>query len=172
MGFGYAVVSGAQVNAGGDPTPKMQPGTLMAYKDGDQWSIVQYVLADNNGWSLGEALVKSYATAKHYCVKKAATIDNGAPLGGIALSTVASNRYGWMVVHGYVEKAYVSEEAAPGEYLCIGASTAGQLTSDKASTFNRASAWAGSSFLVVGAANATVAGGALGSITLLGFWGV
>lgn len=170
MSFGYAVVSGAQVNPGGDAVPKTQPGTLMAYKSGEQWSIVQYVKADGSGWTKGQSVVRNLGATQHYGAKAAATGDANAPIAGIALSSVASDCYGWIAVKGYVENALVSKTVASGDYLVLGGSSAGQLTPTGTSSFFNATN-AGSSKAIVALANSAFATG-LGPVTLIGFWGV
>ena len=132
----FPVVSGAQITAN-DTTSKMEPGTIMAVRtQTDQWSLVEYVQLDNNGVSQGEALVTNFATLKQYSVAKAATTDAGVPMRGIAAATIASQRFGFMYIGGYVEKADISQTVASGEYLMIGGSTAGKLSNDAASVFN------------------------------------
>lgn len=170
----FPVVSGAQIVAGGDATQKTEPGTIFCLRTNDQWSLVEYVQLDNNGCNKGEALVSNFATLKAFSVTKSATTDAGAPLRGIAAATIASQRFGMMIIGGYVEAVYVSQTAASGEYLMISGSTAAQLTSDKSSTFNTIQGTvAGSLFVVVGqsrAVNATGASG-LSSAMLCGIWG-
>lgn len=166
------VVSGAQVVAGGDTDAKMEPGTIMAYRSQtDQWALAQYVQLGNDGCSQGEALVVNFATLKQYSVKKAATTDEGAPLGGLALATIASQKFGFMAIGGYVEKADLSHTAGSGEYLCISGSTAGKLTPNKASAFNLATQGNASQLMVVAIAR-TAIGTGVGSVTICGVWGV
>lgn len=166
----FPVVSGAQITAN-DTTSKMEPGTIMAVRtQTDQWSLVEYVQLDNNGVSQGEALVTNFATLKQYSVAKAATTDAGVPMRGIAAATIASQRFGFMYIGGYVEKADISQTVASGEYLMIGGSTAGKLTNDKASVFNAGTQGNTSAFMVVGVARTAFATG-VGSIQILGVWG-
>lgn len=137
----FPIISGAQITTGGDATAKHEPGTIMAYRSQtDQWATVEYVQLDNNGCDQGNALVTNHATLKQYSVKKSATGDHaGANFRGIALATIASQKFGFTAIGGYVEKAYVSgSAAASGEYLAISGSTAGYLTQILASAFNTA----------------------------------
>lgn len=166
----FPVVSGAQVTAN-DSTAKMEPGTVMAVRtQTDQWSVVEYVQLDNNGVSQGEVLINNFATLKQYSVAKAATGDVGAPIRGIAAATIASQYFGFMYIGGYVEKADLSQTAASGEYLQVGGSVAGKLTSDKASAFNSGTQGNVSAFVVVAQARTAIATG-IGSISLMGMWG-
>lgn len=172
----FPVVSGAQVTsvftaAQGGAT-KMEPGTIMAVRtQTDQYGLVQWVQLDNNGCSQGEALICNFATLKQYSVKQAAVTDGGAPLGGIAAATIASQSFGFMYIHGYVEKVDFSKTIASGEYFALSASTAGKLTSIRASVFNAGTQGSSSAFIVCGVARTAIATG-VGSATLLGVWGV
>lgn len=167
----FPVVSGAQIVAGGDTTAKMEPGTILAYRNSDQWSLVQYIQLDNNGVSNGEALVTNFATLKQYSVKKSATSDRGGPISGVAAATIASQKFGYMYIGGYIEKADLSLTAASGEYIMISGSTAGKLTTAAASVFNSGTQGSASMFMIVGIARTAFATG-LGSVSLRGIWGV
>ena len=143
----------------------------MAYKSGtDQWSMIEYVKLDNNGCAQGDVLVKNFATLKSYIVSKAAVTDEGAPIRGVALATIASLRYGWVTIGGYAENATVSHTSASGEYLTVSGSTAGQLTPNKASVFNAGTHGSSSMFMVVAVSHGIIATSAMGSITLCGVW--
>lgn len=169
----FPVVSGASVNVGsnGDSTSKHEPGTILAMRSAtDQWSLVEYVQLDNNGCAQGDALVKNFATLKSYSVMKGATSDGGAPIRGIALATIASQRFGFAAIGGYVEKITVSHTTASGEYLRLSGSTAGQLTPDMASVFNAGTQGSSSMFLVVAVSHGIIATSAMGSGTLIGVW--
>lgn len=167
----FPVVSGAQVIAGGDSTAKTDLGAIMAYRSAtDQWALVQYVQADNNGWSQGEVTVTNFATLKQYSVKKAATGDEGAPMSGIGLATCASQKFSFIAIGGYVEKADLSLTAASGEYIKISGSTAGKLTVENASVFNAGTQGNASMFVVVAIARTAFATG-VGSISIRGIWG-
>ena len=170
----FPIVSGAQVTAGGDTTAKHEPGTIMAYRSAtDQWALVEYVQAGNNIISRYLAAVTNLATLKQYSVDLAGTGDRGgANFRGIALATIASQKFGFVAIGGYVEFAFVSETTASGEYLTMSGSTAGQLTPDRASVFNNGTQGNASAFVVVAyskAAYATTATAA-GSIQLIGVW--
>jgi len=167
----FPVISGAQVVAGGDSSAKHEPGTIMAYRSAtDQWAWAEYVQLDNSGISQGEAAVWNFATLKQYSVKKAATTDEGAPMVGLALATIASQKFGFVAIGGYVEKADLSHTAASGEYLCISGSTAGKITPNKASAFNLATQGNASQFMVVAIARTAISTG-VGSVSICGVWG-
>ena len=171
----FPVVSGAAVVAGGDTTAKHEPGTVMDYRNSEQWSFVEYVQLDNNGCSQGIVLINNYATLKQFSVAQAASADQGCPIRGISVGTIASQKFGWMYIGGYVEKAAISNTAASGEYLMVSGSATGQLTSDKASAFNTGSGTLGgdnsTSYMVVAVARTAIASAAIGSISLVGVWG-
>lgn len=174
MPASFGVISGRSVSETWDPTDtqgqRHELGTILASKNGDQWSLVQCVQLDNSGCSQGEALVMNLATLKQYSVSKAATTDEGAPPAGIAAATIASQRCGWMYIAGYVEKADLSHTAASGEYLTISGSTAGKLSPDAASCFNLGTQGNASAFVVCGRARTAIATG-VGSISICGVWG-
>lgn len=168
----FPVVSGAQVVGGGDASAKHEPGTIMAYRSAtDQWSLVEYVQAGNNVINRYLGCVTNLATLKQYSVELAATGDRGgANFRGIALATIASQRFGFVAIGGYVENALVSQTTASGEYLCMGGSTAGQLTPNRASVFNAGTQGNVSAFVVLAMAKGIYASGAAGSIQLIGVW--
>lgn len=167
----FPVVSGAQVVAGGDSTAKHEPGTILAYRSvTDQWALVQYLQAANTGFSQGEVAVTNFATLKQYSVKPTGTADLGAPMVGIAVATIASQKFGYFAIQGYVEKADLSQTAASGEYLSVSGSTAGKLTSDRSSAFNSGTQGNASAFVVVAIARTAFATG-VGSISICGCWG-
>ena len=166
----FPIVSGAQVTANGDATAKMEPGTICTYKSAtDQWALVEYVQADNNVVTRYSPVVKNLATMKQYSVRLAATTDSGAPIRGIALATIASQRFGFVAIGGYVENAVVSHTTASGEYLVVSGSANGQLTPNAASVFNAGTVNV-SGYIVVAIAHGIVATDASGSITLCGVW--
>lgn len=171
----FGIVSHGAVTDTWDPTAtdgnRAELGTIYAYRNSDQWSLVQAVQLDNNGCSQGEVLVINMATLKQYSVTKASTTDRGGIPAGVACATIASQRCGFMYIGGYVEKADISQTTASGEYLMIGGSTAGKLTNDIASAFNSGTQGNTSMFLIVGRARAAFATG-IGSITLSPVWGV
>lgn len=169
----FPIVSGAQIVADGDSTAKHEPGTIMAYRSAtDQWSLVQYVQVGNNAVNRYLAVNTNYATLKQYSVKLPATGDGGGPINGIALATIASQRYGFVAIAGYVENALVSSSAvASGEFLRLSGSTAGQLSAISASVFNVGTQGNASMFLVVGVAKAAMASSNVsGSIQLVNVW--
>lgn len=171
----FPIVSGAQVTPGGDTTAKHEPGTVLAYRSGtDQWSLVQYVQAGNNVIGRYLACVTNHATLKQYSVRLPATADGGAPIRGIALATIASQCFGYVAIAGYVEYAYQSFTAASGEYLQLSASTAGQLSAYRASTYFQViqSGHLGTTPVVVAVAKGAMATTATvaGSVQLIGIW--
>lgn len=147
-----------------------EPGMIVAVRNGTNWSLARYVVMDNTGCSQGDALVNNFATLAQHNVKAAAVGDEGAPIAGIACATLGSLKYGWAYIYGYVEKADLSHTAASGEYLMVGASTAGKLTPNKASVFNAGTFGSSSAFVVVAVARTAIATG-VGSISLCGMWG-
>lgn len=168
----FGVVAGAQIVSMGDTDAKHEPGTIMAYRAGtDQWALVQYVHNGNTVLNQGEAAVCNFATLKQYNITPAATSDEGAPLGGIAMATIGSLKYGWMAIHGWVEKIDFSHTIASGEYFIISGSTAAKLSPHRASVFNAGTHGSSSAFQVVGVARTAIATG-VGSGTILGVWGV
>lgn len=170
MGIGtFPIVAGAAIS-GNDTTAKAEPGTIMAVRTAKEWSLVEYVELDNNGVSQGEALVSNLATIGQGRVAKAATSDEGAPIRGIAAATIASQRFGWMYIGGYVEKADFSQTTASGEYLMISGSTAGKISNNRASAAFVGTQGNASMFVVIGQARAAIGTG-VGSMVLLGVWG-
>lgn len=171
----FPVVSGAQVLAGGDTTAKHEPGTIMAYRSQtDQWALVQYLQADNNGFSQGEVAVTNYATLKQYSVRPAQTADGYQPhFVGIALATIASQKFGYFAIAGYVEKADLSLTAASAELLTISASTAAKLTPLRASSQWNATVGTVTNATLpwpVAKARTAIATG-VGSVSIQGVWG-
>lgn len=170
----FPVVAGAQFAVSmGDSSAKHEPGTILAVRtQTDQWSLVQYVQNGNTVLNQGEVAMINYATLKQYNITPAAAADQGAPLmGGIAAATIGSLRFGYIYIKGYVEKADLSHTAASGEYLQISGSTAAKLTPNGASVFNAGTFGSSSAFTVVAVARTAIATG-IGSITLVGCWGV
>jgi hypothetical protein len=170
----FPVVSGAQIISMGDSSAKHEPGTVMAFRNSTNsgWSIVQYVLNGNTVIDQACVAVPNLATLSAAGVTLAATTDGGAPPAGVAAATIGSLRFGWIYIHGYVEKAEVSHTAAAGEYLITSASTAGKMSPNFASVFNQATlGTTASGFQVWGVSRAALATG-IGSINILGWWGV
>lgn len=177
----FPLVSGAQLTtvltaAQGGAT-KMEPGTICAVRSNtDCWSLIQWVQLDNNGCSQGDSLVLNFATLKSYSVKAAATASDGFQPNfvGIAAATIASQSFGFMYIHGYVEKADLSKTSASGELLAISASTAGKLTPIRASSFWNATIGTVTNATLpwpVAMSRTTIATG-VGSVTIVGTWGV
>jgi hypothetical protein len=156
-----------------DPTtnPRGELGAILFHKNSaGEWSIVEVVQLDNNGCSQGEALVQNHATLKGYSVRLAATTDEGAPLKGVAAATIASQKAGYAIIGGYCEKMDFSHTAASGEYICIGGSTAGKFTPNKASCFNLVTNGNSSQIMIVAVSRAAISTG-VGSAQILGIWG-
>ena len=169
----FPVVGAGSITDTWDPTTNAREelGSIRFHKDSSgNWSLVEVVQLDNNGCSQGEVLVTNFATLKGYSVAKAATTDEGAPMRGLAAATIASQKAGYAIIGGYCEKADLSHTAASGEYLCIGGSTAGKLTPNKASVFNLGTQGNASQFMVVAIAKTAIATG-VGSVQILGMWG-
>ena len=168
----FPVISGAQIVDAGDTDAKMEPGTVVTYRSGDQWSVLQYVKnAQAAAIKKGAPMVTDFATLKQYIVRAAGTADAGTPLGGIAMASLGASKYGFIAIHGWVETAELSHTAASGEYLMISGSTAAMLTPDKASVFNAGTHGSSSMFMVVAVARTAIATGT-GSITINHWWGV
>lgn len=167
--YGFPVLKNSQIEQA-DSAALYEPGMIIVVKNGDNWSLASYVELSNDGCSQGEALVANYATLGSFRVAKAGTGDRGIPMKGVAAATIASQKFGWMYIQGYVEKADLSETPASGEFLMISGSTAGKLTPNAASVFQSGTQGNASAFVVVARANAAFATG-VGSISLVGVWG-
>ena len=170
----FPVVSGAQIS-GNDTTANHEPGSIHVYRNGNQFALVEYVQLDNNGVSQGEVLITNFATLKQFSVAKAGTGDAFSPhFRGLAAASIASQRFGFMYIGGYVENADLSHTAASAELLTISASTAGKLTPHNASSFWAAtlgvSSALGTAPFVFAVAKSAIATG-LGSVQILGVWG-
>lgn len=169
----FPIVGGAQIVSMGDTDAKHEPGTMCAYRAGtDQWALVQYVHNGNTVLNQGEVAVCNFATLKQYNITPAATTDGGAPPAGVAMATIGSLKYGWIAIHGWVEKIDFSHTIASGEYFAISGSTAAKMSPNFASCFNLGTlGTTASGFVVCGVARTAIATG-IGSGTLLGVWGV
>lgn len=170
----FPIVSGADIDSN-SATAKAEPGTIMAFRRLKEWSLVEYVELDNNGVSQGEALITNFATIGQGRVAKAGTADAFSPgFRGIAAATIASQRFGWMYISGYVEKADLSQTVASADLLTTSGSTAGKLTNDRASSFWGAtlglSSTSGTAPFIFAQARGAFATG-IGSVILLGVWG-
>jgi hypothetical protein len=171
---GFPVLFDTQPSSTATSTPVFQPGAIFVWKSGTgrvKRSLVQYVQLDNNGCSYGEALQINDATVVAYSVKKASTAKD-SNFVGIAAGTIASQKFGFMVIGGYCEYAYTIAAAASGDSLALSASTYGRLSAGVADTYYTASATNVSGLLGVAIANGAISAGALGSVTLCGIWGV
>jgi hypothetical protein len=176
MGFTFfPILNGAALKAGGDTDPLAEPGVIQAYKYSDgQWCLAQYIQLGAATVDSGMCLVPNDATLKQWSVKKAGTGNRGGPLAGIALATIASAKYGWMAIQGYVGSALLSNTTASNDNLIIGASASAQLSNAAATDFFTASSpfVDSSGFVIVAKAKDAVASGAYSSIQLCGCWGV
>lgn len=138
-------------------------------------ALVRWVKLDNNGCTQGDVLILDDGQTTSAGVKKAGTADAFNPsFRGIAAATIASNSYGFAIIGGYCEKANISKTAASLELLCISASTAGQLTPAKASSFWGATLGLSSTvgtapftFALSRSAQAT----GVASVQIVGMWG-
>lgn len=169
----FPVVGPGQITDTWDPVtnPRGELGTiLMMTNSNGEKSLVEIVQLDNSGCSQGEALMQNHATLKGYSVRQSGTADQGAPMKGVAAATIASQKAGFMIIGGYVEKLDSSQSCASGEYLMIGGSTAAKFTNDKASVFNAGTQGNASQFMVVAVARGAFATG-VGSCQILGIWG-
>jgi len=155
-----------------------QPGQAVVHRSGTgraQRAIARWLLIDNAGISQGEAAITDFATNVSYGVAKASTTDGNAPhFRGIAAATVASNKFGFFFITGYVENADCSETVASGELLTISGSVAGKLAVNKASSFWGAtlgvSSTVGTAPFIFAVARGAFATG-VGSVQILGTWG-
>ena len=169
----FPIVAPGSLTDTWDPTSNArgEPGQIFCSKNSaGEWSIVEIVQLDNAGCSQGEALVQNHATLKGYSVRVSATTDEGAPMKGVAAATIASQKCGYMIIGGYVEKMDLSHTAASGEYICISGSTAAKFTINKASCFNLVTNGNSSQIMVVAVARGVIATG-VGSAQILGVWG-
>lgn len=169
----FPVVGPGQITDTWDPTTNArgEPGQILFMKNAaGEVSVVEIVQLDNAGCSQGDVLVQNFATLKGFSVKAAATTDKGGLMKGISAATIASQKCGYMIIGGYVEKADLSQTVASGEYLKIGGSTAGKLTPNGASVFNSGTQGNATAFVVVAVARAAAATG-IGSVQILGIWG-
>ena len=174
---GYEVIYDAQLQHTSTGGP-FRPGQVFVHRSGTdrkQWSLVKWVLLDNNGCSRGEALVTDFAQTVEHGVKKSATDDAWGPqhFRGCAGGTIASNKYGFSVISGYCEQADCSHTVASGELLTISGSTAGKLTPNSASSYWSAtvglSSTTGTAPFAFAIGRAAFGTG-VGSVQILGNW--
>jgi hypothetical protein len=183
MSFDYADAFGAMTLLDGQITTTstsaiFPPGQIFYWRGGTgraNTALVRWVKLDNNGCSQGEVLVNDDGQTDSSGVKKASTTDAFSPnFRGLSAATIASNSFGFMIIGGYCEKADLSFTAASGELLTISGSTAGKLTSKKASSFWGAtlglSSTVGTAPFVFAIARTAIATG-IGSVQLIGIWG-
>lgn len=183
MGLDYADAFGAMTLLDGQitttNTSSIFPlGQIFYWRGGTDRknsALVKWVKLDNAGCSQGEVLIADDGQTTSAGFKKASTTDAFSPsFGGLAAATIASNTHGFMIIGGYCEKADLSFTAASGELLTISGSTAGKLTSKKASSFWGAtlgvSSALGSAPFVYAIARTAIATG-IGSVQIVGIWG-
>lgn len=168
--YGLPLLANTQVEQA-DTAAVFEPGTIVAVRNGTNWSLAEYVQNGNTVISQGEVCMTNYATLAQFRVTQSATGDHGAPMRGIAAATIGSLKFGWMYIQGYVEKADMSKTTASGEYLLVSGSTAGKLSPIKASVFNAGTFGSSSAFMVVAVARTVIATSVVGSISIMGMWG-
>lgn len=157
-----------------------QPGEIVIHRSGTgrgNVAMAKWVKVAS-GCSQGEVLVNDDGLTVDSSVRIASTsgaADAFAPnFRGIAGATIASGSFGFMIFHGYVEKADLSRTAASGELLTTSGSVAGKLTTQKASSFWGAtlglSSALGTAPFVFAIARTAIATG-VGSVNIIGTWG-
>ena len=169
----FPLLSNKQIEQA-DTAQVFEPGQIVAVRNSGNWSLAMYVQLDNSGCSQGECLITNYATLEQFSLAKSGTADGKNPsLRGIAAATIASQKFGWAYIWGYVEKADTSQTAASGEMLCISGSVAGKMTSDAASSVLNSTIGTVSQMTIpfaIAVARAAFATG-VGSVSILGMWG-
>lgn len=154
-----------------------QPGQVVVHRSGTgraQRALAKWMLIDNAGISQGETAVTDFSTTNSNIVAKASTTDAFAPhFRGVAAGTIASNKYGFFFINGYVENADCSETVASGEMLTLSGSTAGKFGNRSSSfwfaTLGLSSALGTAPFVFAIARGAFATG--VGSVQILGTWG-
>jgi hypothetical protein len=160
--------------AGGDTDAKAEPGCVQMYRYSDgQLCMAQYVQNGNRvAIDAGNVTVHNDATLKAWSVMKASLLNHGMPMAGIALATIASQKYGWIAIRGYVGSALTENVGTAMVPLYISLTTEGYLT-DLPSRYLAATAVASdlsSGMRAVAIARSTTAG--LASVSIIGCWGV
>lgn len=179
MAQGFQEIFDAQITTTSTGGP-FQPGEVVVHRSGTgrgNFAMAKWVKVAS-GCSQGEVLVNDDGLTVDSSVRIASTTgvsDAFSPnFRGIAGATIASGSFGFMIFHGYVEKADLSRTAASGELLTTSASTAGKLTTHKASSFWGAtlgvSSALGSAPFVFAIARTAIATG-VGSVNICGTWG-
>lgn len=173
---GFEVIYDAQSTTTSTGGP-WQPGQVVVHRSGTgraQRALAKWMLVDNAGISQGEAAITDFAATDSNTVAKASTTDGSAPhFRGIAAATIASNKFGFFFINGYVEKADCSETVASGEMLTISASVAGKLGNRSSSFWGATlglSSQSGTAPFVFAIARGAFATG-VGSVQILGTWG-
>lgn len=183
MGLDYSDAFGAMTLLDGQITTTntssiFPEGQIFYWRGGTnrlQTALVRWVKLDNSGCSQGEVLIADDGQTTSAGVKKASTTDAFNPsFRGLAAATIASNAYGFAIIGGYCEKADLSFTAASGELLTISGSTAGKLTTKKASSFWGAtlglSSTVGTAPFIYAIARTAISTG-IGSVQIIGVWG-
>lgn len=173
----FGVVSAGTVTDTWDPTSSVtgargELGTIQVYKnDSGEFSLVRVIQMGNTSCTAGQVLMQNHATLKGYSRRVSATTDEGALPSGIAVTAIGSQKCGYEYCGGYAI-ADISETPASGEYLMVSGSTAGQLTVNKASTYNTLQGSAtGSLFSVIGVSRSAGTSACDASLQMLGVWG-
>lgn len=157
-----------------------QPGEIVIHRMGTgraNLAMAKWVKVPNS-CSQGEVLVsddgQTVDTNVKICPTTGAAGAFSPQFRGIAGASIASGSFGFMIFHGYVEKADLSMTAASGELLTTSGSVAGKLTPSKASSFWGAtlglSSTVGTAPFVFAFARTAIATG-LGSVNIVGTWG-
>jgi hypothetical protein len=170
----FPVIAGAQVVSGGDTDAKAEPGCIQMYRYSDgQFCMAQYVQNGNRvAIDAGNVTVPNDATLKAWSVQKASIKHGGRPMAGIALATIASQKWGWIAIRGYVGSALTENVGTAMVPLYISTTTEGYMT-DLPSLWLTATGYASaanSGAMAVAIARDTTAG--LASVTIRGCWGV
>lgn len=173
----FGVVSAGTVTDTWDPTSTVtgargEPGTIQVYKNSSgEFSLVRVIQMGNTNCTAGQVLMQNHATLKGYSRRVAATTDSGAIPSGIAVTAIGSQKCGYEYCGGYAI-VDVSQDCASGEYLMVSVSTAGQLSNDRASSFNTGSVETdASNFFVCGVLRSAATAACDASIQMLGVWG-
>ncbi len=171
----FPVISGAALVSGGDTDAKAEPGCVQMYRYSDgQYCMAQYVRNGNvTAINAGICCMPNNATLMQYGVRAALTTDGRQPIAGIALATIASQKYGWIAIRGYVGSAYTVNVGTAFCPLFLSTVTAGYLGDIPSAVYYTAGVatdTGGTLAAPIALARDTAAG--LASISLIGCWGV
>lgn len=179
MAQGFQEIFDTQITTTSTGGP-FQPGEVVVHRMGTgrgNYALAKWVKLAS-GCSQGQVLVNDDGQTVDSSVRTASNTglsDAFSPnFRGIAAATIASASFGFMIFHGYVEKADLSQTAASGELLTTSGSVAGRLTPQRASSFWSAtigvSSALGSAPFCFAIARGAIATG-LGSVNIVGTWG-